>query len=441
MESFAEPEQATGNCAQSPPDAQARLAAVRAEMDDIATKLALSKQGMGPAPNLDTVTSHIREVENVMDTLSSKDQVGAKLLVGSGYWMLGNAAAAFQNLLHVSLAPAELSTPQDQVSAIMLVLPVLRKRCEWVQIVKVVDKTRALANGAWLDHSLPFIKGLALNNLNQPADAAEVLEEAINLDAAYEQAFVEFDYAVGLLGDMERCRRMAQKLVDRGGYWVNSWQRPAHFLVDSAITSLPWHEPQSFELVHDLESNFPVIKREVEALLAGKYQWGRVGSHDRGNENAAADSTLVRQGDWREIVLLGDSSLCEEHCAKCPETASILRRCPLTAGAAELRLGESLFSMLVPGTYLRPHCGPTNMRLTLHLGIAVPEGCTITCGGETRTWTEGKCIVFDDSYEHEVNHAGVQPRIVLLVNFWHPALPQERWKELVDQINMPKSRA
>ena len=42
------------------------------------------------------------------------------------------------------------------------------------------------------------------------------------------------------------------------------------------------------------------------------------------------------------------------------------------------------------------------MRLTAHLGIVVPEGVTIRVGRETRTWTEGGVLMWDDSFEHEV---------------------------------------
>ena len=44
-------------------------------------------------------------------------------------------------------------------------------------------------------------------------------------------------------------------------------------------------------------------------------------------------------------------------------------------------------------------------------------------GEEWRGWQEGECIVFDDSWEHEVFHKGNSDRIVLLINFWHPDLP------------------
>lgn len=39
-----------------------------------------------------------------------------------------------------------------------------------------------------------------------------------------------------------------------------------------------------------------------------------------------------------------------------------------------------------------------------------------------RTWEEGKVIVFDDSFEHEVWHDGSKLRLVLIVDIWHPEL-------------------
>mmetsp|Transcript_22759 Transcript_22759/g.52152 ORF Transcript_22759/g.52152 Transcript_22759/m.52152 type:complete len:109 (+) Transcript_22759:901-1227(+) len=58
----------------------------------------------------------------------------------------------------------------------------------------------------------------------------------------------------------------------------------------------------------------------------------------------------------------------------------------------------------------QPHCGPMNLRLRIHLPLLVPrnsEGnlnasCGIRVGGQVREWEEGKAIVLDDAYEHEV---------------------------------------
>ena len=44
------------------------------------------------------------------------------------------------------------------------------------------------------------------------------------------------------------------------------------------------------------------------------------------------------------------------------------------------------------------------------------------CSYVVRSWTEGKFIVFDDSFEHEVWHEGESFRLVLIVDIWHPEL-------------------
>ena len=41
------------------------------------------------------------------------------------------------------------------------------------------------------------------------------------------------------------------------------------------------------------------------------------------------------------------------------------------------------------------------LTLSTHNGPQVPTGCRLRVGREWRTWQLGKCLVFDDSYEHE----------------------------------------
>lgn len=37
-------------------------------------------------------------------------------------------------------------------------------------------------------------------------------------------------------------------------------------------------------------------------------------------------------------------------------------------------------------------------------------------------WQEGRCLVFDDSFEHEAWNHNDRARMVLLIQFWHPDL-------------------
>ena len=84
--------------------------------------------------------------------------------------------------------------------------------------------------------------------------------------------------------------------------------------------------------------------------------------------------------------------------------------------------GSAYFSYLSPGARLQRHCGPTNTRLRVHVGIAVPAGAGLRVGNETRAWLEGAPIVFDDSFEHEVWNEGRSPRLVFIFDVWHPQL-------------------
>lgn len=48
-----------------------------------------------------------------------------------------------------------------------------------------------------------------------------------------------------------------------------------------------------------------------------------------------------------------------------------------------------------------------------------------------RTWEEGKVMIFDDSFEHEVWHNGSEIRLILILDVWHPDLTTEQKKSLV----------
>jgi beta-hydroxylase len=83
-------------------------------------------------------------------------------------------------------------------------------------------------------------------------------------------------------------------------------------------------------------------------------------------------------------------------------------------------LSTAGFSSLAPGTHIAPHTGYPDGLLRCHLGLIVPKGCGIRVGTETRYWEEGKCLIFDDTLEHEAWNKGSSTRVVLLVDFKAP---------------------
>ena len=41
-------------------------------------------------------------------------------------------------------------------------------------------------------------------------------------------------------------------------------------------------------------------------------------------------------------------------------------------------------------------------------GLRVPPSCELVVGGEPQCWSEGSCLLFDDSFLHRAFHEGKQ---------------------------------
>mgnify|MGYP005752355777 CR=1 FL=1 len=60
--------------------------------------------------------------------------------------------------------------------------------------------------------------------------------------------------------------------------------------------------------------------------------------------------------------------------------------------------------------------------------VAAAAGASLRVGAPDAKRVEWGAapLVFDDSFEHDVIHEGADPRIVLVLDAWHPELPPER---------------
>ena len=162
--------------------------------------------------------------------------------------------------------------------------------------------------------------------------------------------------------------------------------------------------------VQHLESNFETIQNEI--MSADKSGMLR--------QVAALDHEgLHTAGEWKEFNILAHGKVNTPAITLLPQTLKIILE---LQDATTMILGGSKVSLMQPGTIVRPHTGQTNARLRIHLGIAIPNGPRIRVGNETKSWIEGKCLVIDDSYVHEVWHPGTERRIVLIVDVWHPEM-------------------
>jgi beta-hydroxylase len=114
------------------------------------------------------------------------------------------------------------------------------------------------------------------------------------------------------------------------------------------------------------------------------------------------------------VLFGGDDALAAANRARCPAT---VRACSAVPG-----LVNAGFSLLQPGTHLYPHRGEMTGVLRCHLPLVVPAGdVALRIGGAVHRWLPGRCVVFDDTFEHEAWNRGAGDRVVLLVTFARPA--------------------
>lgn len=179
-------------------------------------------------------------------------------------------------------------------------------------------------------------------------------------------------------------------------------QRPEYFFLPG-LRAKPFWESSDFEWVASLEAESTVIKSELMRL------------RDNAGFGEHPQSNLVKEGVWAEYHFFDGNRKFEENCARCPETTRIIES--LTQGKD---CNLKYFSALAPDTVIHPHCGPLNMRLRCHLGLSIPDNCGMRVGDETRVWEEGKCLVFDDSFEHTSWNRSHSTRFVLLIDVVHP---------------------
>ena len=178
-----------------------------------------------------------------------------------------------------------------------------------------------------------------------------------------------------------------------------------------------------------LERAHAAIAAELHSLLG--HQDGR---SDRYFAEYRSDA--LKAGAWTDMQLYANCRRDEANCARCPRAAAAIAQ----HDAFNVLCGAHFFSRLTPGTHIGSHCGPSNLRLRVHLGLVVPPGTRIRVGDEVREWREGECLVFDDSFEHEVWHDGdAGDRIVLICDMWHPGLDVDR--EIVPALSKEEMQA
>jgi aspartate beta-hydroxylase len=267
-----------------------------------------------------------------------------------------------------------------------------------------------------------------------PSLSADWRAELLRIHAVHDSLRAKFE--ANLLGALalrglgapgtERAARAVELLLGKQQLFL---QQPKYFYFPE-LPQIQFYDRRKFAWARELERQTAEIRTELEAIIATRA--GFVPYIQRAPDRPIVNpNPLLDSLDWGACFLIKDGIEVRENAARCPRTMEALAHAPLCRIAG--RTPSVLFSMLRPGTRIRPHHGFTNARLICHLPLIVPSQCALRVGSETRPWREGELTVFDDSMEHEAWNLSGEIRVVLLFDIWRPELtPLER--ELVATI-------
>ncbi len=186
---------------------------------------------------------------------------------------------------------------------------------------------------------------------------------------------------------------------------------------------IPFYDRTLFPWLSELEAATPIIREELEALLADGMedfapyiafpkgapvnQWGEL-NHSR---------------NWSSLFLWKNGERQDAVCARCPRTTEILEGLPMAR--QDGFSPTAMFSALQPRTHIPPHTGSSNVRLLAHLPLILPGPARFRVGNSVKEWKMGHAWVFDDTIEHEAWNEAEAMRVILIFDVWNPYLTEQ----------------
>jgi beta-hydroxylase len=178
---------------------------------------------------------------------------------------------------------------------------------------------------------------------------------------------------------------------------------------NSLIGNSAFFETEKFDWIPELENNWQLIRQELENVIKHKDELPNF-------QDISQDQySITKDNLWKTYLLYAYGLKAAKNCARCPETTKAIEKIP--------GMKTAFFSILLPHKHIPEHTGPYKGVIRYHLGLIVPEPaskCRIRVGEEIRFWQEGKSLVFDDRYPHEVWNETEGMRVVLFVDIVRP---------------------
>ena len=166
---------------------------------------------------------------------------------------------------------------------------------------------------------------------------------------------------------------------------------------------------EQFPWAKELEANWLVIRKELEQVLQ------HVDDLPNFQDISRRQHRIANDHRWKTYFFFAFGFKAQKNCDRCPETTKLLEKIP--------GVKVAFFSILAPGKHIPEHRGKHKGIIRYHLGLIVPEpksACRIRIGNEVAYWEEGKSLIFDDTFPHEVWNDTDGYRVVLFLDIARP---------------------
>ena len=143
--------------------------------------------------------------------------------------------------------------------------------------------------------------------------------------------------------------------------------------------------------------------------------------HDIMQEQRAISANDGR--DWRMFVAKAYGACVRDNLPRCPALSRLLDECPEVLSAT--------YSYLAPGKHIPEHRGPFRGIMRFHVGLSMPRnaqgelGAILWVDGVPHKLDNGDCMLWDDTYPHEVLNATSDVRVALLLDVLRPGMPAD----------------
>lgn len=180
---------------------------------------------------------------------------------------------------------------------------------------------------------------------------------------------------------------------------------PAHSLVGDS----EFFTPEQFPWSRTLENNWQTIRAELDEILL------QTDALPNFQDIMPRQERITQDDGWKTYFFCAFGFVAQKNCNRCPRTWSLLQQIP--------GLKVAFFSILAPGKHIPEHYGKHKGIIRYHLALKVPEPkekCRIRIADQITHWEEGKSLIFDDTFPHEVWNETDGYRVVLFLDIARP---------------------